>query len=112
MMSTPRNRRWCLPALSHPAIVAETAAPRLAARRPGPFILCCGTCGDLACLPQRAGEVWALHGSSLCQANLARGLRLHLAGRVTPDGRVALGFLLRASISKPEELSDGVCGER
>lgn len=43
MMSTPRN--WCryLPALSLPAIVAETAAPRLAARRPGSFILCCGT---------------------------------------------------------------------
>jgi hypothetical protein len=30
-----------------------------------------------------------LHGSSLCRANLVRSLRVHLAGRVTLDGRAA-----------------------
>ena len=45
--------------------------------------------GDLACLPSGGNDVLALHRSSLCRANLARGLRVHFAGRVTLDGRAA-----------------------
>ena len=101
MMSALRNWRRCLPALGHPASSQrlQPLAWPLAGR--GPLSCAAGPDGDLACLPSRAAEFWALHGSSLCRANLARGLRVHLAGRVTPDGRIALAFLLRASTSKP-----------
>lgn len=37
----------------------------------------------------RGGRLLPLQGSSLCRANLARGLRVHFAGRVTLDGRAA-----------------------
>ena len=38
MMSAQRDWRRRLPALTYPAISAETAAPCLAAQRPAPFI--------------------------------------------------------------------------
>jgi hypothetical protein len=89
MMSAQRDSRLRLPALTYPAISTETAAPGwLLDGQRAPFSSCWIACPDsgLACLPSREDDVLALHGSTLCRANLARGLRVHLAGHVTRDG--------------------------
>src|SRR6476660_7324142 len=72
------------PALAGPYLSGnpETAAPGwLLDGQRAPFSSCWIACPDsgLACLPSREDDVLALHGSTLCRANLARGLRVHLA---------------------------------
>ena len=67
--------------------------------------------GDLAYLPSR-GRVLVLHKSSLCRANLARGLRIHLAGpRDSWRPSSALTSPARASTPSLSRCRD-VCGDR
>jgi hypothetical protein len=85
-MSVLRNSRRRLPGLTCPA-----APCRLLDGQPAPFSsgwISRTDCG-LACLPSRENNVLASRRSSLCRASRARSLCVHLAGRVTLDGRPA-----------------------
>lgn len=93
-------------ACCYPAISVETAGPcrQWTPSPPSFLVLDIGTRQRAASLPSfEEDDVLALHRSSLCRANLARSLCVHLAGHVDLDGRAARfpsGFV--TSTRKPE----------
>ena len=92
MMRAPRDSHRRLPALTCPAISTETPAPcRLLDGQPAPFSSgwISRTDSGLAGLASRKTNVLALRRSSLCRVSRGRSLCVHLAGRVTLDGRPA-----------------------
>jgi hypothetical protein len=92
------QRRNCTP-----CVAATASVPLFLIRRDPTVIL-------LTFL--RGGDVLVLHKSSLCRANLARGLRIHLAGpRDSWRPSSALTSPARASTPSLSRCRD-VCGDR
>ena len=77
-----------LAALTYPAISAKIAPlVGCATANAPPFSSC--WISRLTLILLGGDDVLALHGSSFCLANLARGLRVHFTDRLTLDGRAA-----------------------
>jgi hypothetical protein len=88
----PADSRRRLLTLTYPAISAETPEPRRLRGGQRPVFLApvFGTRNlALLCLASRKDRVPAFDRSSLCRANIARGLRSHFAGQMARDDQAA-----------------------
>ena len=91
MMSAQRWRRRLPRLLVRPSAQRSPPLVGCAMANAPPFSSCWISRLTLILLAflERGDDVLALHGSSFCLANLARGLRVHFTGRLTLDGRAA-----------------------